>query len=167
MEEILASELGASYTLDRGTGSREMFVRRGWQGFSAAWTDRRSSSSRRSEEDRKTAIVDTRLHETAQLLFASKDDVWTLWKHPVVQALLARRKLIIQEGSRMFLNDLERIASPLYVPSNEDILYARIRTVGICEHFFELSIRERVVNWKLYDVGGTVNQVCFSFVYTC
>lgn len=36
---------------------------------------------------------------------------------------------------------------------------ARIQTMGIAEHEFEISLGTKVVKWLLYDVGGARGQV--------
>lgn len=38
-----------------------------------------------------------------------------------------------------FLNDIERVASSNYQPSDDDIVRARLRTVGLQEHKFVLG----------------------------
>lgn len=38
-----------------------------------------------------------------------------------------------------FLNDIERIASSGYEPSDDDIVRARLRTVGVQEHKFVIE----------------------------
>lgn len=80
-----------------------------------------------------------------------------------------------------FLNDLERIASRDYVVSDNDIVRARLRTVGIQEHrlkfangpydsqkstspailyndicfiLFVEGSRESGWEWRIFDVGG-------------
>jgi guanine nucleotide-binding protein alpha-1 subunit len=35
---------------------------------------------------------------------------------------------------RSFLNDVDRIADRNYVPSDEDVIRARLRTTGVQEH---------------------------------
>jgi guanine nucleotide-binding protein subunit alpha len=41
----------------------------------------------------------------------------------------------------------------------EDVLKARIKTMGVIEHTFMVSSgRERGPEWKIYDVGGARNQ---------
>ena len=47
--------------------------------------------------------------------------------------------------------------SPRYVPSDDDVLKARLKTLGVVEHTFSLETgKERGVDWKIYDVGGYV-----------
>src|ERR1700721_2570312 len=41
----------------------------------------------------------------------------------------------------------------------EDVLKARLKTMGVVEHTFLLSKgNQRGVEWKIYDVGGSRNQ---------
>ena len=47
---------------------------------------------------------------------------------------------------------------PLKVCNLDDILHARIRTMGVAEHVFDVSLHGRTVTWHLYDVGGARGQ---------
>ena len=40
----------------------------------------------------------------------------------------------------------------------DDILHARIQTMGVAEHQFEVPLHGRTVTWHLYDVGGARGQ---------
>jgi hypothetical protein len=40
----------------------------------------------------------------------------------------------------------------------EDILHARIQTMGVAEHTFDVNIHGKSVTWHLYDVGGARGQ---------
>lgn len=41
----------------------------------------------------------------------------------------------------------------------EDVLKARLKTLGVVEHTFKLDAgNHRGVTWKIYDVGGARNQ---------
>ena len=57
------------------------------------------------------------------------------------------------------MNDLDRISSLDFVPTNEDILYARVRTVGVAEHRYQLQFGSLMKTWRIIDVGGTKRQV--------
>lgn len=58
-----------------------------------------------------------------------------------------------------FLDDIDRIAKQEYLPSDDDILRARLRTVGIQEHKISLELGpERGQDWYIYDVGGSRSQ---------
>lgn len=59
-------------------------------------------------------------------------------------------------NSVYFLDCLPRIASPLYVPSDADILQARMRTFGVHEETFPLPATG--LRYRVIDVGGARNQ---------
>lgn len=40
----------------------------------------------------------------------------------------------------------------------DDILHARIQTMGVAEHIFDVPLHGRSVTWHLYDVGGARGQ---------
>lgn len=40
----------------------------------------------------------------------------------------------------------------------DDILHARIQTMGVAEHVFDVNIHGKSVAWHLYDVGGARGQ---------
>ena len=82
-----------------------------------------------------------------------------------------------------FLDSIERIAEPGYLPSTgtqacwagagaahscfaEDILHVRLQTLGVVEHSFDLDIGGVRFNWLLYDVGGAVGVVAPSSANT-
>ena len=44
------------------------------------------------------------------------------------------------------------------IPTIDDILHARIQTMGVAEHIFDVSLHGRTVTWHLYDVGGARGQ---------
>jgi len=67
-----------------------------------------------------------------------------------------RAKLQLLDSAAYFFDtaNLERIGSPNYTPSKEDILRARLRTSGIVERTFNIQN----VNFKFLDVGGQRNE---------
>ncbi|KIO26285.1 hypothetical protein M407DRAFT_15085 [Tulasnella calospora MUT 4182] len=79
-----------------------------------------------------------------------------LWKDPWVRSRLAKFRVRLEEGSGFFLNDLDRITAPRYMPTDDDILRARIKTIGVSEHIFPVD--KSGVEWRLYDVGGARTQ---------
>jgi len=46
--------------------------------------------------------------------------------------------------------NLERMFDPDWVPTDQDVLHARLRTTGITETFFDL----KEVTFRMMDVGG-------------
>ncbi|KIK55579.1 hypothetical protein GYMLUDRAFT_230926 [Collybiopsis luxurians FD-317 M1] len=90
-----------------------------------------------------------------------RDDMKLLWEDRVVQRALARRKLILPDSAGFFLNELDRIATRQYVVTDDDIVRARLRTVGIQEYrlrFKDAPLDAPKINgaweWRIYDVGG-------------
>ncbi|KAF8841889.1 G-alpha-domain-containing protein [Paxillus ammoniavirescens] len=104
-----------------------------------------SSLARRKEEENG---------EVTEILVGCKDDMKNLWKDPVVQQILAHRKSKVEDSAGFFLNDIDRIASHEYEPSDDDVVRARLRTVGVQEHRFPMD-RGHGTEWVMYDVGGT------------
>ncbi|KAI9510065.1 guanine nucleotide binding protein, alpha subunit [Russula earlei] len=79
---------------------------------------------------------------------------------------LAKQKTRIPSGRSLadgalevilnFLEDLYRIAHRDYEPTDEDVVRARLRTVGVQEYRFVIeSGREAGREWIFYDVGGS------------
>jgi len=91
-----------------------------------------------------------------------KDDMKALWDDKSVRLALRRRRLRLPDSAGFFLNDLERIASRDYVVSDNDIVRARLRTVGIQEHrlkfkhgpFDDRKGKDTGWEWRMFDVGG-------------
>jgi guanine nucleotide-binding protein alpha-1 subunit len=75
-----------------------------------------------------------------------------------------------------FLGAIDRVASRDYIPGNgasceitvhftwghglaiDDILHARIQTMGVAELLFEVPLHGRTTTWHLYDVCGVRGQ---------
>jgi len=96
-------------------------------------------------------------------LVECREEMRRLWGDRDVRALLARRAELegrrIEDMPGFFLNDAERIAARGYEPSDDDVIRARLRTMGVQEHRFTFergsdSGRE----WRVYDVGGAQSQ---------
>ncbi|XP_060719752.1 guanine nucleotide-binding protein G(q) subunit alpha-like [Tachysurus vachellii] len=75
----------------------------------------------------------------------------SMWQDPGMQQCYDRRREYqLSDSTKYYLDDIERISAPLYVPSEQDILRVRVRTTGIIEYFFNLSS----VVFRMVDVGG-------------
>ncbi|KAL4065511.1 guanine nucleotide binding protein, alpha subunit [Scleroderma yunnanense] len=88
------------------------------------------------------------------VLAGCKEDMKNLWKDPVVKQILAHRRSRIEDSSGFFLDDIDRITVPNYEPLDEDIVRARLRTVGVQEHSFIVGA-DHGKEWVVYDFGGT------------
>lgn len=77
------------------------------------------------------------------------------WKDPGVQTCYDQRNLLyIDDSTKYFFENLERLSQPDYIPSNEDILHARQQTQGVQEK--RISVNS--YNYRIIDVGGQKNQ---------
>ncbi|KAH9474745.1 Guanine nucleotide-binding protein alpha-4 subunit [Psilocybe cubensis] len=115
-------------------------------------------------ETGESAESSNRAMEAATLTIAGcKDDMKALWEDKTVRLTLKRRKLVLNDTAGFFLNDLDRVASRDYTVTDDDIMRARLRTVGIQEHQLifkqgpwdnSKSGRESGWEWRIFDVGG-------------
>jgi len=118
VENALASDLNGGVTISGGRGG--VFVRAGWQGMggSSVWPGATTS--------RGPPVNDL----VARMLAATRDEVAALWNHSSVRTLLKYRKLRLEESAAFFLDNVERIAEPDYLPTTGLWKYwKRIRNV--------------------------------------
>ncbi|KAF8521927.1 guanine nucleotide binding protein, alpha subunit [Hysterangium stoloniferum] len=86
-------------------------------------------------------------------------DIERLWSDPAVQSELQKRHVRLEESSGFYLDSLARITDTRYTPTDDDVLKARLKTVGVVEHTFSLETgKQKGVDWKIYDVGGARSQ---------
>ncbi|OJT15553.1 Guanine nucleotide-binding protein alpha-4 subunit [Trametes pubescens] len=178
-ESSLADRLSGGIDVS-GSGRGSVFVRSGWQSKTRSFTfgrarERTSSggrfsfAARNSTDDRKGNEVelqarkddtseDALVREVASILASCQRDIKELWEHPAVRKLRDRRRLKLEEWAEYFLNNIERVSAPGYLPTIEDILHARIQTMGVAEHVFDMSVHGRNTRWHLFDVGGARGQ---------
>ncbi|KAG6818988.1 hypothetical protein H0H93_016608 [Arthromyces matolae] len=128
-----------------------------------------------------SAATSIGLDTATEVITGCKDDMVALWNDKSVRIALKRKKLRLPDSAGFFLNDLERIARRDYVVSDDDIVRARLRTVGIQEHQLKFQygpfdnpksliyfdIYSRISShisppgnnpsgweWRIFDVGG-------------
>lgn len=88
-------------------------------------------------------------------------DMLQLWQDTGVREVLKKRRIRLEEGSGFFLNDLKRVTSLKFMPSDDDVLKARLKTVGVAEYRFEMEVpagRDSGTEWRIVDVGGSRSQ---------
>ncbi|KAJ3512835.1 hypothetical protein NLJ89_g3293 [Agrocybe chaxingu] len=82
-----------------------------------------------------------------------------LWRDPQVRKRLQEKRLRLEESSGFYLDEIPRITAKKYIPTDPDVLKARLKTTGVVEHTFSISSgSNRGVEWRIYDVGGSRNQ---------
>ncbi|KAF8653603.1 hypothetical protein AX16_003847 [Volvariella volvacea WC 439] len=168
-DEQLADKLSGGIQVS-GAARNAAYVRSGWQtraleqAFGRLKPKRASADGERRSRDSTSTTYsqemppDPLIEEVANMLEHFKDDIWQLWEHPVTRGLISRRKLKLDEWSEFFLQHIGRIATRNYVPTTDDILHARVQTIGVSEHVFDVTIHGKIVSWHLYDVGGARGQ---------
>ncbi|XP_064356380.1 guanine nucleotide-binding protein G(q) subunit alpha [Dromaius novaehollandiae] len=79
------------------------------------------------------------------------DAIRSLWNDPGIQECYDRRREYqLSDSTKYYLNDLDRIADPAYLPTQQDVLRVRVPTTGIIEYPFDLQS----VIFRMVDVGG-------------
>jgi len=78
-----------------------------------------------------------------------------LWKEPSILAAYERRSSFqLPDSAAYFFGKIEQVARKDFIPTNDDILRARVRTTGIVENSFAIDGN----NFSMYDVGGQRNE---------
>ncbi|XP_074646783.1 guanine nucleotide-binding protein G(i) subunit alpha [Tubulanus polymorphus] len=74
-----------------------------------------------------------------------------LWFDPGVQHCFSRsREYQLNDSAAYYLNELDRISQPGYIPTEQDVLRTRVKTTGIVETHFTF----KDLHFKMFDVGG-------------
>ncbi|KAF6754175.1 guanine nucleotide binding protein, alpha subunit [Ephemerocybe angulata] len=82
-----------------------------------------------------------------------------LWRDRNVRKRLKEKKIRLEETSGFYLDEIPRITAKKYIPTDADVLKARLKTMGVIEHTFSIPHGlNRGVEWRIYDVGGARNQ---------
>ncbi|KAL3456361.1 guanine nucleotide binding protein, alpha subunit [Aspergillus heterothallicus] len=80
-----------------------------------------------------------------------RDAMTEMWKDGGVQKAVSKgHEFALHDNLNYFFSSLERIFAPGWLPDNQDMLQARLRTTGITETLFELG----QMNFRMMDVGG-------------
>ncbi|KAG8794046.1 hypothetical protein FRC16_010737 [Serendipita sp. 398] len=118
------------------------------------WVNGRNTNKRSGEWDPWDDPSDP-----AHFIQACARDLNELWNDSVVQDYLAKKKYKLEHSPGFFLGDVDRIVSRGYVPTDDDILRARLKTIGVTEHQIRVNgIGSMSKDWLMYDVGGTRTQ---------
>lgn len=79
------------------------------------------------------------------------DAIAGLWKDGGVQACFARsREFQLNDSAQYYFDAIQRIGTPGYLPTDQDVLRSRVKTTGITESHFMIG----ELKFKLFDVGG-------------
>ncbi|CAF0996526.1 unnamed protein product [Adineta steineri] len=96
--------------------------------------------------DKISRMADTEPFES-ELLDAMKK----LWNDIGVQTCFTRsNEYQLNDSAKYFLDKLEEIGSPQYLPTIQDVLRTRVKTTGIVE----INFTFKDLNFRVFDVGG-------------
>ncbi|XVE53828.1 hypothetical protein DITRI_Ditri03aG0033300 [Diplodiscus trichospermus] len=88
-------------------------------------------------------------------------EIETLWKDSAIQETYVRgNELQVPDCTHYFMENLQRLSDPNYIPTKEDVLYARVRTTGVVEIQFSPVGENKKSGevYRLFDVGGQRNE---------
>eukprot|EP00012_Vannella_robusta_P005862 CAMPEP_0206193762 /NCGR_PEP_ID=MMETSP0166-20121206/6770_1 /ASSEMBLY_ACC=CAM_ASM_000260 /TAXON_ID=95228 /ORGANISM="Vannella robusta, Strain DIVA3 518/3/11/1/6" /LENGTH=307 /DNA_ID=CAMNT_0053610557 /DNA_START=65 /DNA_END=985 /DNA_ORIENTATION=- len=109
------------------------------------------------EDLRKNSEILTQDRIPIQLPFTEElaSAVFELWKTDVIQEIFKHRnEFQLSEFVGYYCERADKICQDDYVPTVQDILHARARTIGIKE----ITFTSKDYQWKLIDVGGQRNE---------
>ncbi|KAL0394243.1 UNVERIFIED_CONTAM: Guanine nucleotide-binding protein alpha-1 subunit [Sesamum latifolium] len=88
-------------------------------------------------------------------------EIETLWRDKAIQETYSRgNELQVPDCAHYFMENLQRLSDADYVPTKEDVLYARVRTTGVVEIQFSPVGENKKSGevYRLFDVGGQKNE---------
>ncbi|KIO22320.1 hypothetical protein M407DRAFT_28118 [Tulasnella calospora MUT 4182] len=116
-----------------------------------AWWSEGKENGSGAEGERKSVEKD----DPFGIVNACRDDMVTLWKDQSVQGILRRKGIRLEEMPGFYLNDIHRVTTKTSSPSNQDVLNARLKTVGVVEDLFQLENGgEKGMDWRIFDVAS-------------
>uniref|UniRef100_A0A1Y1KS43 Guanine nucleotide-binding protein subunit alpha n=2 Tax=Photinus pyralis TaxID=7054 RepID=A0A1Y1KS43_PHOPY len=79
------------------------------------------------------------------------DAIKDLWSDGGIQECYDRRREYqLTDSAKYYLMEIDRVAAPDYLPTEQDILRVRVPTTGIIEYPFDLD----EIRFRMVDVGG-------------
>ncbi|MQM21503.1 hypothetical protein Taro_054545 [Colocasia esculenta] len=88
-------------------------------------------------------------------------EIETLWNDFAIQETYSRGNILqVPDCAHYFMKSLHRVSDVNYIPTKEDVLYARVRTTGVAEiQFSPLGESKKSGEvYRLFDVGGQKNE---------
>ncbi|KAJ7459085.1 guanine nucleotide binding protein, alpha subunit [Mycena galericulata] len=153
-----ASSSTSSPTSSNGSKSKEVTVHTStnWKkAFSLGGKSKSPKSAHSGEIEGWWEDPDDPVHT----LHACAPYMQEMWRDKNVRQRLREKRIRLEESSGFYLDEIPRITAKKYIPTDADVLKARLKTMGVVEHTFSISSgSNRGVQWKIYDVGGARNQ---------
>lgn len=114
----------------------------------------------KKEIGEKLSEIGSRL-EYPNLTKDTAKEIEALWNDAAIQETYSRGNILqIPDCALYFMDNLGRLSEMDYVPTKEDVLYARVRTTGIADIQFSPIGESRKSGevYRLFDVGGQRNE---------
>ncbi|OAX40537.1 G-alpha-domain-containing protein [Rhizopogon vinicolor AM-OR11-026] len=125
---------------------------------SAGWKGTFSRLIGRDSCDSSDLIDWSNPDDPGVVLNACAEDMKRLWADPIVKKMMEIEKMRPEEMAGFFLDALDRVTSLHYSPTDDDILRARLKTLGVSEHRFSMKTgplgSPMSHDWRVFDVGG-------------
>ncbi|KAK5085589.1 hypothetical protein LTR05_004876 [Lithohypha guttulata] len=90
----------------------------------------------------------------AEIVFRNsnvREALYRLWTDAGVQKAVAKgHEYAPNDNMHYYFDNLDRLFDPNWMPTDQDILHARLRTTGLTETFFDL----KDISFRMMDVGG-------------
>ncbi|XP_015279619.1 PREDICTED: guanine nucleotide-binding protein G(t) subunit alpha-3 [Gekko japonicus] len=107
------------------------------------------NAQRKEDEKQLFALADSMEDGTMSPELAGI--IHRLWKDPGIQACFERAsEYQLNDSAAYYLNDLDRLTTPGYIPNEQDVLRSRVKTTGIIETQFSF----KDLHFRMFDVGG-------------
>nr|XP_005297027.1 guanine nucleotide-binding protein G(t) subunit alpha-3 [Chrysemys picta bellii] len=104
-----------------------------------------------SREDERQLYTMANSLEDGSMTPEFSEIIKRLWSDPGIQACFERAaEYQLNDSAVYYLNDLDRLTAPGYVPNDQDVLRSRVKTTGIIETQFSF----KDMNFRMFDVGG-------------
>ncbi|XP_054844205.1 guanine nucleotide-binding protein G(t) subunit alpha-3 [Eublepharis macularius] len=102
-------------------------------------------------EDQKQLLAMSESMEDGTMPPELAGTIRRLWQDPGVQACFERAsEYQLNDSAAYYLNDLDRLTAPGYIPNEQDVLRSRVKTTGIIETQFSF----KDLHFRMFDVGG-------------
>ncbi|EEY14416.1 hypothetical protein ACHAP9_001280 [Verticillium nonalfalfae] len=104
-----------------------------------------------NEKHMELLLVDNEINASDPLPQEYLAPIKSLWVDTGVrQAIEKGNEFALHDNLAYFCDDVDRLWSETYVPTDQDLLRSRLRTTGITETVFDLG----QLTYRMFDVGG-------------
>ncbi|KAI0331390.1 G-alpha-domain-containing protein [Cubamyces sp. BRFM 1775] len=154
VSDVISSPPGSPVLGARERRPQEFFVR-----SATSWKQTLHSRTPSDGTGNGTRYQDAQVRETADIIAGCAEDMKAIWEDPTVRDMLIRKGIRMETTPGFFLNDIDRIAVRDYEPTDDDVVRARLRTLGVQEHRIRFNKGPAAGSeWCIYDVGGSRTQ---------